>query len=64
MTLQQHGRAIHLQIGLTDAQDLLTELGEPDAIWRKREDKLRIHATESTDDEHDTSGTGADNDIL
>ncbi|RKP26501.1 hypothetical protein SYNPS1DRAFT_27813 [Syncephalis pseudoplumigaleata] len=44
VTLQQQGRPVHLQIGLTDAQDLLTELGEPDAIWRKREDKLRIHA--------------------
>ena len=33
-----------MQIGLTDTQDLLTVLGEPDAVWRKREDKLRIHA--------------------
>ncbi|KAI8055957.1 hypothetical protein BDF22DRAFT_673038 [Syncephalis plumigaleata] len=61
VTLQQQGRAIHLQIGLTDAQDLLTELGEPDAIWRKREDKLRIHATKSTENEYDkTSGTDTD----
>ncbi|KAI9597289.1 hypothetical protein BDF19DRAFT_436458 [Syncephalis fuscata] len=44
---------------LTDTQDLLTELGEPDAIWRKREDKLRIHAAKDTS-EHTTPETNTD----
>jgi hypothetical protein len=36
-------------IGVTDVQDLLTELGGPDAVLRKHEDKLRIHATDDTE---------------
>ncbi|RKP09799.1 hypothetical protein THASP1DRAFT_28418 [Thamnocephalis sphaerospora] len=44
-----NGDAVHVRIGTTDTQDLLTELGEPDAVWRKREDKLRIHAPGNAD---------------
>ena len=39
----------HMTLGSTTPQDLLTELGQPDAIYRKYDRRLSIHKTRNRD---------------
>ncbi|RKP14264.1 hypothetical protein BJ684DRAFT_4353, partial [Piptocephalis cylindrospora] len=40
-----------IRFGETYAQDLITELGQPEGVWTKQEDKMRIHHLESSQEE-------------
>lgn len=59
-----NGTVLTIQLNETKVQDALTVLGPPEHRYRKREDKLKIHAMEGleTASTYKTSGTGGESD--
>ncbi|KAI9832621.1 MAG: isoleucine-tRNA ligase [Phylliscum demangeonii] len=46
--VRRSGRSLWIMLGETTPQDLVAELGPPDAIYRKNDRRLSIHRTQTT----------------
>jgi len=51
---------VKIRFGETLSQDLIAEIGAPDAVFRKREDKMKIHSIETNGTEDEEKAAYAD----